>query len=460
MTDTPLTGSPDHGDAALPPLLFALDDRPPWPKALLAAVAHLLAIVASIATAPLLVAHTLGLDPATTAYVIASALMVSGIATLVQILRLGPFGSGLLSIQGTSFAFIGAFAIAADMLQERALGSAEMVGVLLGSAAGGAALTVALGFFVQRLSRIITQNVTGIAIFLLGLTLVGSAWNNFGLAVDAARQQGGSVAMVWFLGAVVIAALCYFSTRGNPWLRLSSICLALAVGMLLALATGQASLPEAIPGGITALRWLPFPLGFDLGVCLLLLPIFLVTMTEAIGDLTATALLSRQRLGDPAYWRRIRGGVMADGLNSIFAALAGTFPNTTFSQNNGVIQLTGVASRLVGILVALMLLALGALPAFVALFQAIPGGVLHPVTGVLFALIAVTGWRLLRLQPHWPRTVRMLTGCVAGALALTLVPGLLAPMGLALPDWLALLFGFPVASGTLMAMIWERVAPP
>jgi NCS2 family nucleobase:cation symporter-2/xanthine permease XanP len=444
-----------------PPLLYALNDRPPWPKAALAALAHLLAIVASIAAAPLLVARGLELDAATTSYVISSALMVSGIATLIQIVRVGPFGSGLLSIQGTSFAFVGALMVAGGLLDHHNLSDEALIGVLLGSAAVGAAITIVAGYFVERLSRVITQNVTGIAIFLLGLTLVDAAWSNFRFALDAARAGGGSATLVWAQGVVVIAAIAFLSTRHNPWLRLSSICLGLVIGMTFVFATGQAvPLPDEPLGGVSYLRWLPFPLGFDSAVCLVLTPIFFVTMIEALGDLTATSMLSQQTLGDVGYWRRIRGGVMADGLNSVLAAFAGTFPNTTFSQNNGVIQLTGVASRVVGVLVALMLIVLGALPGFVAVFQTIPGGVLHGATGLLFAMIALTGWRLLRMQKHVQHTMRMLVGCTLAALALTFVPGLLTPLDIDLPDWLALLFGFPVASGTLMAMIWERLAAP
>lgn len=441
---------------ALPTLLYGIDDRPPWPKASLAALAHLLAIVASIATAPLLVARGLDLDAQTTAYVISSALIVSGLATLLQILRVGPFGSGLLSIQGTSFSFIGALMLAGSLLDADGLTDTEVVGTLLGSAVVGATVTVIAGYYIKNLSKVITPNVTGIAIFLLGLTLVGAAWNNFGFALAAAGEASG---WVWAQGAVVIAATLLLATRRSPWLRLSSISLGIAVGLGFALAFGQAApLPDAPLTGVTFLQWLPFPLSVDLGIALVLLPIFFVTMTEALGDLTATSMLSRLPLSGPAYWKRVRGGVMADGLNSVLATLAGTFPNTTFSQNNGVIRLTGVASRFVGVLVALLLIVLGALPGFVAIFQAIPGGVLHSATALLFAMIAVTGYRLLALQPARRRSMTMLVGCTIAAFALTFVPPGLASIGIELPAYATMLLGFPVASGAIIALVWEWVS--
>ncbi|MCR9279561.1 MAG: purine/pyrimidine permease [Pseudomonadaceae bacterium] len=449
----------DVATHALPPLLYELDERPPWPKASLAAMAHLLAIVASIATAPLLVARGLQLDALTTSYVISSALIVSGLATLLQILRVGPFGSGLLSIQGTSFSFIGALMIAGQLLDADGMSDSEIVGVLLGSAAVGALVTVVAGYFIENLARVITPNVTGIAIFLLGLTLVGAAWNNFGFAL-AAAEASNAQGWVWAQAVVVIVGILFFATRSNPWLRLASITIGLGIGVLFAIVTGQAMpLPDVPLGGVTFLRWLPFPLGFDAAIALVLLPIFFVTMTESLGDLTATSMLSRQPLAGTPYWRRVRGGVMADGLNSVLAALAGTFPNTTFSQNNGVIRLTGVASRMVGVMVALLLILLGALPGFVALFQAIPGGVLHSGTGLLFAMIALTGLRLLQLQPNQRRTMIMLVGCCTLAFALAFVPSLLADQGIVLPPYAALLLGFPVASGAFIAVIWEWLAP-
>ena len=448
------------GSVAPSRLLFGLDDRPPLPKAILATVAHLLAIVGGIATAPLLIAQGLGLDALTTNYIIGSALMVSGIATFIQVRRIGPLGSGLLSVQGTSFSFIGAMMFAGSALPEGAYGATERVGVLLGSAAAGALLTVVAGYYIERLGRVITPTVTGIAIFLLGLTLTGSAWRNLGYAIAAAEEAGVGAAQVWVQVAIVVSVVVGCALQSNVWLRLSSITLGLLAGLIYCALTGQlipVDLSEA--PGVHLLQVLAFPLGFDLGVCLILLPIFFVTMTEALGDLTATSMLSNQPTSGPAYWQRVRGGVMADGFNSAFAAILGTFPNTTFSQNNAVIQLTGVASRFVGLMLAGLLVLLGALPAFAALFQSLPGGVLHGATGLLFIMIGVVGVRMLHARANARRTWVVTCCCVAAAFALTWVPGLCAEFGVTLPAYLALLLSFPVASGVLLAVLWELLWP-
>ena len=138
--------------ASSDPLIFALEDRPPLLRSILAAIAHLSAIVASIMTAPLLLAGVIGLDEPATRYVVSASLFISGIATFVQVYRFGWVGSGLLSVQGTSFAFIGPMAYAATTFPA-GTSSEEVAGVLLGScAAGGVAVAIA-GTFLQQLQK-------------------------------------------------------------------------------------------------------------------------------------------------------------------------------------------------------------------------------------------------------------------------------------------------------------------
>lgn len=440
-------------------LLFGIDERPPIAKSLTAAVAHLLAIVGGIATAPLIIARGLNLDVAMTNYVVASALVISGIATFIQIRRFGPLGSGILSVQGTSFAFVGVFIYAGMNLQTAGLDNETMLGTLVGTAAVGGAMTMVLSFFLRYLSAIITLNVAGITVFLLGLSLVWVAWGNLGFAVASASAQGINELWVYLQAAVVIGVIIFFSTRNNPWLKLSSIMLGLFAGMVFAGLTN--SLDQPLPAELAPvflIEFLPFALHFDGMVFLLLMPIFLVSIIESIGDLTATSLLSGRSVSGPDYWLRLRGGVMADGFNTLLAALFGTFPNTTFSQNNGVIRLTGVASRFVGLLLAVLLILLGSIPVFSAVFQLLPGGVLHGATGLMFGTIMLTGIRVLRAQPNQPRVLLMLACCTLGAIGLTQTTTLLASLDMSTPAYLQMLTNFPVATGALIAMTWEGLA--
>lgn len=441
-----------------PPLLFGLDDRPPLVQSFTAALAHLLAIVGGIATAPLLIAQGLGLSEAYTTYLIASALIVSGIATFIQVRKLGPLGSGMLSVQGTSFAFVGVFIYAGLQLQANH-SDAEVLGTLLGTAAVGGLVTMLLSLVLKHLQRIITLNVAGIVVFLLGLSLVQVAYNNLHFSAAQASTAGQSPLLVWAQAGVVVTAIILFSSRSNPWLKLASICLGLLVGVAFAALTGglQADLPADL-AAFTFIQPAPFPLRFDGLVFVLLMPIFLVTITESIGDLTATSVLSRQPAQGEAYWRRIRGGVMADGFNTTLGAIFGTFPNTTFSQNNGVIRLTGVASRFVGMLLAGLLLILGCIPLVSALFQLLPGGVLHGATGLMFAMILLSGWRILRQQTNQRRSMTMLGASTGIALLLTQTAWLAGQWQLVIPDYLLMLTNFPVATGAIVAMVWESLS--
>ena len=452
-------GSPrqSSGGIGSRPLLYGLHDRPPAPKAFLAALAHLFSIVAGIATAPLLIARHIGLSPEETIYAISSAFMVSGIATFIQIYRFGPLGSGLLVVQGTSFSFIAPCALAAVALGSQTADKSDLVGIILGSAAAGAVITMLLSRHLDRLSRVITQTVAGVTIVLLGCALAGSSLRSLLQAADAAQD---SAYQVWLQASVVAFVIVLFSTRAQPWFRLSGICAGLTAGYLVAVWLHGASLPDlARAPDVVMLDPLHYPLAFDLGVFLLLMPIFLITLTEAVGDLTATAMLSGEPVRGPRYWLRIKGGVLADGFNSVLASLLGTFPNTTFGQTNAVIQLTGVASRYVGLIVAVLLVFLGLFPVAAATFQALPAGVLYGGTTLMFSLIAVAGFRVLRMQTNVTRSFVILGVAALVSFSLTLVPGVVREQGLWIPEYLAMLLGFPVASGALLAALWEWLSP-
>ena len=147
-------------------LILGLNDKPSG-GVILSSAWHLAAIAASILTAPLLLARAIGLDDLQTVYVINASLGVSGIATFIQVYKFGWLGSGLLSVQGTSFAFIGAMAYASSMLKE-SMQIDEVVGVLLGTSMVGAILVVLASFFLTQIRKVITPTVTGVTIFLAG----------------------------------------------------------------------------------------------------------------------------------------------------------------------------------------------------------------------------------------------------------------------------------------------------
>ena len=203
---------------------------------------------------------------------------------------------------------------------------------------------------------------------------------------------------------------------------------------------------------VEPLRW---PLSVDLAVVTVLFPIFMVSAVESVGDLTATAALSGRPVTGDEYWQRLRGGIFGDGFNSLLASLCCTFPNTTFSQNNGVIRVTGIASRKVGVALALMLVALGTLPQVAQWFLLLPEAVLNGVTGVMFFMVGIAGLAILRERGTGRR------GYLIAALTVISSVGLsrLSPHMDGWPELVRRMLDFPIASAVLFAILFDQVLP-
>ena len=445
---------PEDREVVGPSLIFGLNDRPDPAKTFLAAAAHLFAIVASILTAPLLIARSVGLDSEATQYVISASLVVSGIATFIQTFRIGIVGSGLLAVQGTSFAFIGTMAYAASQLPPTT-SQEELLGVLLGTAAVGGGMIVFLSFFLDTVRRVITPTVTGVTICLLGLSLLWSALgNSWRLLSMASDDELLPLTFEWLFTLGIITLL---ATRNNPYARLVCVPTGLFAGLLLAAILRGWSMPTPnLDQELFLLQIMPVSLKFSPVALLVLLPIFLVSLTETIGDITATSLVSKQPIKGKEYFVRLRGGVLGDGFNTILASLLGAFPNTTFSQNNAVIRLTGIASRQVGYLLALFLIVLGSIPAVSSLVVNIPGSVLNSTTAFLFAMIAYTGLEIVRAHAK-QKGLRILIVSICGAFGLIFLPQLLLSLGIETPAYASILMGFPVATGALIAIIADKL---
>ena len=442
-------------DTRQPQLLYKLDDKPPVLGAAFVGFQHLLAIIGGILTAPFLIALGMGLNAEDSAYVISSALVVSGFATLIQINRVGMLGAGLLSIQGTSFAFIGIMIFAYQKLALN-MTSGEALGAIFGSSAACAVLMLVLSFFIRQLKSIITTNVAGATIILIGLSLVQSTLQNLVGSFNTAGGLEGSGVSHLVLAAVVFVVIAVVANLHQVWLRLSSITIGLVIGILAALQMGVADFSGVTEGDILFVpEFSRYPLSIDIQVMVLIMPIFLVSAMESIGDITATNNLSGLKTGTPDYWLRIRGGIMATAFSSFIAALFCTFPSTTFSQNNGVIRLTGVCSRYVGNYVAGFLVLLGCLPIVTAVFQRIPSEVIFGATLLMFMLVVVSGFRVVEMAQPKARDWTV----VGLAIVLGYVISMFIDRVPNLSPEIVILFQFPVSTGALVALILEFVIP-
>ncbi len=429
---------------------LALDSRPAPLIAASIGVQHLLAMFGGLVTAPLLVALGMGLGPSQTAYLISSALLVSGLATWLQVSRLGPIGSGLLSVQGTSFTFIGPL-IYVYQSQVDVLGTDGALAVVFGACAVCSLIMVLLAQFIVKLRNVLTPSVTGTTILLLGITLVWATLGNL-------RREFAAAAEPWLVAGVatgVFGLIVLLSRSSQPAIRMSSIMIGLVAGSLIAWPLGMVELPPASGDAAWFVpRLAPFGMQFDLAAVLILLPIFVVSATESVGDLTATASLSGLKVGDGPFWRRIRGGIVADSVNSFAAACVATFPNTTFSQNNGVIRLTGVSSRYVGFYVAGFLVLLGLLPVVARVVQGLPGAALYGATLLMFLMVGISGYKIVAERAAGLRDWIVVAISVAGGLAC----GWIVPQ-LGLPEALASVLSFPVSSGAFIALVLELSVP-
>ncbi len=256
----------------------------------------------------------------------------------------------------------------------------------------------------QFAQRVISPLVSGIVVTLIGLTLVqvGLISMGGGYAAMADRSFGSLDKLA--LAGTVLAIIVLLNRAHNPYVRAASIVIAMLVGYVMAYLMGMVNTDNLAE---TQLIAQPIPmqygLGFDWSLFITLVLIFLITALEAIGDITATSEVSGEPVKGPMYMNRIKGGVLADGLNSALAAVFNSFPNSTFSQNNGVILLTGVASRYVGYFIAGMLVLLGLFPGVASFVQVIPEPVQGGATIVMFGTIAAAGVRIISRRFGSPR---------------------------------------------------------
>ena len=438
-------------------LIYRLEDRPPLAQTLFAACQHLLAMFVAVITPGLLICQALGLPAEDTQRIISMSLFASGLASLLQIKTQGPVGSGLLSIQGTSFNFVSPLIMGGLALKNGGADIPTMMAALFGTLMVASCTEIILSRFLHLARRIITPLVSGIVVMIIGLSLIQVGLTSIGGGYGAMSDHTfGSPKNLMLAGAVLVVIILLNRQR-NPYLRVASLVIAMAVGYLLAWTLGM--LPESRPVVDTALITIPTPLyyglSFDWNLLVPLMLIFMVTSLETIGDITATSDVSEQPVHGPLYMKRLKGGVLANGLNSMLSAVFNTFPNSCFGQNNGVIQLTGVASRYVGFVVALMLIVLGLFPAVAGFVQHIPEPVLGGATLVMFGTIAASGVRIVSRETLNRRAIMIMALSLAVGMGVAQQPLILQFA----PDWIKTLLSSGIAAGGITAIVLNLIFP-
>ena len=389
-------------------LVYGIEDRPPFFAALFAAFQHLLAIFVAIITPPLLIAGGLKIeDLKVKGFLVSMALFASGVCTFIQCRRIGPVGARLLCVQGTSFQFIGPLIGVGFFAQSQANGNPESVvwglPLIFGCCIAAAPAEMVAAYLFKRLRKIVTPLVSGIVVALIGLGLVKvgliSCCGGFGAM---GRPDTDPLVFAGWrnltVAASVLFTIVFFNSFRNKYVRMGSVVFGLAVGYLVAWQFGMLhfsfssnalNIPHPFKWGVS----------FDLGSIIALAIVYFITSIEANGDITANSMISGLSITDDSYHARVRGGVLADGVNSAVAGCFNSFPNSIFAQNNGLIQLTGVASRHVGYYIAALLVLLGLFPVVGDLFGTMPDPVLGGATLLMFGMVAAAGIRIIASQP-------------------------------------------------------------
>ena len=392
---------------------------PPITQAVPLGIQHILAMFVSNVTPAIIVAIAAGFgfgtaDMGQMIYLIQMCMFFAGIATLIQTVGLGPIGAKLPIVQGTSFAFI---PVMIPLVAGQGVGA--MAGLMGGVVAGGI-FHMFLGTFISRLRSWLPPLVTGLIILMIGLALIKVGIQYAAGGVPAiGKPEFGSLGN-WFMALVVIVVTLGLKFFTKGMLSMSAAILGILAGYLVALAMGEVSFANV---GKASWFMAPNPLHFGIefnaaaviGFCLM----GIISAIETVGDVSGIA---RGGAGREATDKEITGATYADGLGTAIAGAFGALPNTSFSQNVGLIAMTGVMSRHVVSIGAVFLIICGLVPKVGAVISTIPIEVLGGGVIVMFGMVAAAGVNMLSAVEWDRRSMLIFAVSLSIGLGLQLVP--------------------------------------
>ena len=348
-----------------------------------------------------------------------NAMFVAGIVTLVQLYAVGPVGGKVPIIMGTSSGFLGVFnSVAATMG-----GGVMAYGAIMGASILGGIFESVLGVFLKPLRKLFPSVVTGTVVLSIGLSLISVGINSFG-GGNGAKDFGSMENLL--LAIFVLVVILFLKHWTTGFLSSSSILIGIIVGYVAAIMMGFV-LPTT---GVTAdgveftkawvLNWdkvaqaswfaipklVPVKIVFDLRAILPVMVMFIVTAVETVGDISGVMEGGMNR--EPSD-KELSGGVICDGLGSTFAACFGVLPNTSFSQNVGLVAMTKVVNRGALATGAVFLILCGLIPKMGALVSIMPQAVLGGAAVMMFSSIVVSGIQLITKEKMTPRTLTIVS---------------------------------------------------
>ena len=449
---------------------FHLDGKMPLKQAIPLGLQHVLAMFVGNLTPLLIITGACGIAGGEFAdlqlHLLQNAMLVAGIVTLIQLFSIGPIGGKVPIVMGTSSGFIGVFhSITATMG-----GGVIAYGAIMGASIIGGIFEGILGFFLKPLRRFFPPVVTGTVVMSIGLSLISVGINSFG-GGNTASDFGSMENLL--LAIFVLVMILFFKHCTKGFTSSSAILLGIICGYLAAFLMGF-FLPTT---GVTAegveytkawvLNWdkvaeaswfsipklMPVPLVFDLRAIVPVLIMFIVTAVETVGDISG---VMEGGMGREATDSELSGGVICDGLGSSFAALFGVLPNTSFSQNVGLVAMTKIVNRHALATGAVFLVFCGLLPKLAALISIMPQSVLGGAAVMMFSSIVISGIQLITKEPLTARNITI----VSTALGLGYGIGANGAVIAGLPEAVQLIFGGSgIVPAAILAIVLNIVIP-
>ncbi len=420
---------------------YDIEDKPPLGEAIPLGLQHVFAMFLGNVAPPLIIAGAIGMSSGNTTFLVQMALIVAGVATIVQAYPIGPVGAGLPIVMGTSFAFLGPLI---------GIGSEYGIAAVFGAALAASPVEVIAGISLRRIRKYFPPLVSGTVVMLIGLTLIPVGMDYVAGGVGASDY--GSFMNLGVAGIVLLVTLA-LNQLFDGFLRIGSVFIGIVVGYIVAIPLGMVDFSTVAQAGwITVPTPLKFGLTFEPGAILTVAFLYVITAMETIGDISGTVSAT----GRDATKDELQGGLMADGVMSAFASIFNAMPNTSYSQNVGLVNFTGVASRYVAGIGGVVLVILGFVPKVGAVVSAMPDSVLGGGALILFAMIFASGFRLIHENVTLNhRNMTILAVSVGLGLAVSFRPDALQN----LPQDLQTFFGSGLIMGGFTALFLNLLIP-
>ena len=393
----------------LSPEAFRFEGKMSLKQALPLGMQHVLAMFVGNLTPLLIITGACGLAGGEFAdlrvTLLQNAMLVAGIVTLVQLYSIGPIGGKVPIIMGTSSGFIGVFSSVAASMG----GGVLAYGAIMGASLIGGLFETVLGFFLKPLRKLLPSVVTGTVVLSIGLSLISVGVNSFG-GGNTAQDFGSVENLLLAIFVLVVILICKHS--GSTFLNSSSILVGIICGYIAAFLMGLV-LPTTVLNAegvaytkawvlnwnkVAEAKWFALPQlmpvkpVFDMRAIAPVMIMFIVTAVETVGDISGVIMGGMDR---EATDTELSGGVICDGIGSSFAALFGVLPNTSFSQNVGLVSMTKVVNRKVILSGGLILVLASFVPAIAEVFNSLPQAVLGGCTIMMFGNIILSGFQMI-----------------------------------------------------------------